>query len=749
MKARLHKLTHTRTGFLALLIFLIWAKTVFAYFIDFSLGPEDILQYILMFVNPLGASIIFLSIATYIKRPQRFLITSYLLYTALCALLLANALYYREFTDFITVNTVLALPKVMQGLGASGSSMMAFKDILLLLDQFIVVGVFVLYGLRNIARYLHQQPLIWPTFGIHLSEETPHYRTPLATTIVGVAVFMVTLAVSEMNRPQLLTRTFDRSYIVKYLGLAPFSIYDGVKTAQTNQVRSQADSADADKVLKYVKSNYAAPNAKYYGVAKGKNVIIIHLESFQQFLIGQKINGQEVTPFLNSLIKDKNTLSFSNIFNQVGQGKTSDAENLLETSTFGVSSGSLFTTLGSNNTFQAAPAILGQTSGYTSAVMHGGRGSFWNRSDTYKSLGYNYFFDEDYYHHSTDMNTQYGIKDKVMFAQSAKYLEHLQQPFYTKIITTSNHDPYTITSEDSDFPDAGTSDTTVNNYFKTANYLDSALKEFFAYLKRSGLYDNSIIMMYGDHYGLSNSRNKVVASLLGKNAETWSDYDNAQMQRVPLIFNMKGLKGGQKTTYGGEVDVLPTLLHLLGVNTKNYVQFGTDLLSKDHSQVVAQRNHNFITPKYTVISGTPYVNNGTDAGREATNLTANTKKQLARDQKKVNKTLSLSDMLASENLLRFYTPNGFTPVNGDDTDFSTSLKRMLTIEQNAGAASTSQYSQDDDKDTAADYESDSPELAKNRSILTTYPSDVRQQANVNGLNDALTNTSSSESSATK
>ncbi|TKI09307.1 glycerol phosphate lipoteichoic acid synthase, partial [Bacillus cereus] len=87
--------------------------------------------------------------------------------------------------------------------------------------------------------------------------------------------------------------------------------------------------------------------------------IYIHLESFQNFLIDYKLNGQEVTPFLNSFTKDANTLYFDNFFHQTGQGKTSDAEFMLENSMFGLPQGSVFTTK-SHNTYQSAPAILGQ-----------------------------------------------------------------------------------------------------------------------------------------------------------------------------------------------------------------------------------------------------------------------------------------------------------------------------------------------------------------------------------------------------
>src|SRR5699024_1403222 len=140
--------------------------------------------------------------------------------------------------------------------------------------------------------------------------------------------------------------------------------------------------------------------------------------------------------------------------------------------------------------------------------------------------------------------------------------------------------------------------------FATANYLDTAVEEFFNYLKKSGLYDNSVIVLYGDHYGISDGRNTSLAPLLDKDSEEWDNYDNAQMQRVPYMVHIPGQdKGGISHTYGGEVDALPTLLHLLGVNTQNYIQMGQDLLSKDHDQVVAFRDGSFVTPKYTEYGG--------------------------------------------------------------------------------------------------------------------------------------------------
>lgn len=95
-------------------------------------------------------------------------------------------------------------------------------------------------------------------------------------------------------------------------------------------------------------------------------------------MIDYKVNGEEVTPNINKFYHDSNTLAFDNFFNQVGQGKTSDAETMLENSLYGLPSGSAMTSYGAGNTFQALPAMLDQR-GYTTAAFHGDVGSFWNR----------------------------------------------------------------------------------------------------------------------------------------------------------------------------------------------------------------------------------------------------------------------------------------------------------------------------------------------------------------------------------
>lgn len=689
---KLNAMKNTRMGFFTILVVLFWLKTMLAYFVDFNLGVEGIFQYFILLINPLATTIFLFGIAFYFKRSRFFYPILMGLYIANTVLLYLNIVYYREFTDFMTITAMTGYSKVNQGLSASSWSLTNFHDVFYWIDIVIILLLMLFRKIKFDPRGMNHRPAF-------------------ALSSLAIVLFGVNLSLAEMDRPQLLTRTFDRTYVVKYLGIDAFTAYDAVTTEQTSHVRKSATKSELKAVKKFTDAHYAKPNKSMYGIAKGRNVFIIHLESFQQFLIDKKINGKEVTPFLNSIYHGSNTYSFDNFFNQVGQGKTSDAENMLETSTYGLAQGSLFTSIGSDNTFQAAPAILKQRAGYTSAVFHGNVASFWNRNNVYKNMGYQYFFDASYYDTSGDKSTGYGLKDKLLFRDSVKYLEQLQQPFYAKYITVTNHLPYTLDSEDQDpnFKTVDTGDSTVDNYFVTAHYLDQSLKEFFTYLKKAGLYKNSIFVIYGDHYGISDSENPKLAPVLGKSASSWDSFDNAQLQRVPLMFLIPDSGGHGRIihTYGGEIDVLPTLMHLLGVSSKRYIQFGTDLFSSQHDTTVAFRNKDFVTPKYTSISGVIYNNSN---GKKA-KLTKAQKKSLEKDQDKVDKELDLSDSLNEKNLLRFYHPKGFKKVKASDYNYSDGLDKEIKIEDQLKGKSTSLYSKNGDKSTVDEYVTDAPEVS--------------------------------------
>lgn len=670
----------TRLGFVLTLLLLYWFKTMWAYSVDFNLDIQGPYQIFLAVINPLPISLLFIGLALYIKRTKLFYSLAFGIYLLLFIWLISNSIYYREFTDFVTVNTMLASSKVFAGLGAAALELFRPWDVIYILDFPILAFFFFKKWIRMDNRPFNK-------------------RASFAVTSLSAMLFSANLFLAEIDRPELLTRGFSNYYVVRALGLPAFLGYSANQTYAANKERSKASEADLKPVEEYIQQHYAKPNPEYFGMAKGRNVIYIHLESFQQFLIDYKLKVDdkeyEVTPFLNSLYHSKETFAFSNVFNQVKAGKTSDAETMIETGLFGLNQGSFMVNYGGTNTQQAAPFILSKNGYNSSAVFHGNAGSFWNRNTAYKQWGYNYFFDASYFTKQNSSNSfQYGLNDKYMLKDSIKYLERLQQPFYTKFITVSNHYPYTtsLSGDDLGFPLAKTQDETINGYFATANYLDSSIKAFFDYLKESGLYKNSIIVLYGDHYGISNSRNPALAPLLGKNSETWSSYDNAMLQRVPYMVVVPGMdKGGIIDTYGGEIDMLPTLEHLLGIESNKFLQVGQDMLSPDHDQIVAFRSANyFVTPEYTSYSGRTYY---TKTGEEITNPDEKTKEELDKIREAANLQLKISDSIQTGDLLRFFKGNDLGKVNPEDYSYTNSFKALKKIEREKGDKSTSLYNQ--------------------------------------------------------
>ena len=626
-------------GIYILAVFMLWAKTYITQATQFELGVEGSLQQFLLLINPLGSAMLFLGFSFIFKGKRKYTSLA-LIYTLMSILLFANVVYYRFFSDFITLPTVLQTQN-FGDLGGSVLSLLKPYDLLFFVDVLVVLYI---------------------CFSKKIKKDTKRvgFKKSVAVMAFALGLSMLNLGLAEADRPQLLTRGFDRNYIVKYLGMYNYTIYDSVETVKASSQRALADSSDVTEAINFTKSNYAEPNPEYFGAAKGMNVIYLHLESIQEFLIDYKLHGEEVTPFLNSLAKDQNTLYFDNFFHQTAQGKTADAEFMLENSLFGLPQGSAYITKG-QNTYQAAPGIL-KDHGYTSAVFHGNGGTFWNRNTIYKSFGYDKFFDASYYDTSApeDM-AEYGLLDKPFFEQSASLLNTLPQPFYTKFITVAHHFPYKIDQELTTIEKATTGDASVDNYFQTARYADEAIEQFFNQLKESGLYENTMFVMYGDHYGISDNHNDAMEQIIGKEI---TPYESASLQRVPLFIHVPGMEGGVNHTYGGQIDLLPTVLHLLGIDSQNYVQFGSDLLSEEHHEVVPFRNGDFMSPTISSVDEKFYDSTTglqlDDSQLESANAIKN----------EVDYKLKLSDKVVNGDLLRFYTPAGFTPVDPSQYDYS-------------------------------------------------------------------------------
>jgi lipoteichoic acid synthase len=156
-----------------------------------------------------------------------------------------------------------------------------------------------------------------------------------------------------------------------------------------------------------------------------------------------------------------------------------------------------------------------------------------------------------------------------------------------------------------------------------------------------------------------------MAQVMGKEI---TPFENTGLQRVPLFIRVPGMEGGVNHEYGGQIDLLPTLLHLLGTDTKEYVQFGTDLLSKQHDDVVPFRNGDFVSSTITAIDGKFY------DSKTGLKLDESKNEEAKKDQKIVEYKLKLSDKVVNGDLLRFYKPENFTPVDRSQYNYTNDEK---------------------------------------------------------------------------
>lgn len=568
---------------LVLAIVAAWIKTVVTYFTSFDLAIDNAMQVLILIINPLSFLMFIYGISLFFKstkgRNRYIVITSILL----SIVLYGNVAFYRFYNDFLTL-PVLFQTSNFGDLGTSAGEIVSLFDLLYFVDVFLIMAA------------MKWMPILKENFIVRRNVRSAYF-------VLACAMLFLNLGLAETERPQLLTRAFDRELLVKNIGTYNYHLYDIYVQSKSNAQRALADGSELVEVNNYVRANQAEVNPEMFGKYAGRNLILVSLESLQSFVINNEMDGHVVTPFLNSLTQDKDTYYFSDFYHQTGLGKTSDSEFIVENSLFGLGRGAVFFTHG-ENTYNSMAEKLGEN-GYFTNVMHANNKSFWNRDRIYQSFNIDKFYDVESYEVTDENSVNWGMKDIEFFEQSAAHMAQMPQPFYSRMITLTNHFPFTLNEEDIMIPEYTSNSGTLNRYFQTVRYLDEAVKMFFDDLKEQGLYENSIIVMYGDHYGISENHNKAMAMYLEK--ESITPYDSALLQSVPLFIHVPGSNDGQvidKTA--GQIDLRPTILHLLGIETEKDMQLGADLFSEEHEDFVIFRDGNFVTDEYVYASEVCY-----------------------------------------------------------------------------------------------------------------------------------------------
>ena len=529
-------------------------------------------------------------------------------------LAIGNTIYYQFYQSFLSVNLI------------STASMLGAVD-----DS--------LYDKLHITQFLY---IIFPIifFGIHkfLSKKNYYFEVEktekgkrnfiysVATSGVIICSLLFTLNATDTSR---LVKQWNREWLVQKFGLYTYTANDLIQSIQPhlNTLFGYDEAARKFRNFYSCKAEEKISSNKYTNAFKDKNVIFIHAESMQNFLVNLKINGKEVTPNLNKLAKEG--IYFDRFYPQISVGTSSDTEFTLNTGLMPSSSGTVFVNY-YNRTYYALPKYFNDM-GYYTFSAHANNADYWNRKTMHHTLGYQDFYAKDSYVVPSDTSDPnwvgLGLSDKSFFNQLVPILKNIKEnhkKFYGTVITLSNHSPfndlekydpfdvtmkYTVTDENGKKKEAVATyleGSSMGNYIRSAHYADAALGEFIQLLKDNDLTKDTIIILYGDHEARLNKKQFNLLYNYDPNTNdikseddptyvSMENYNYDLLKNTPLIMWSAEKKYSKKISYSmGMYDVLPTLANMFGFKDK--YGLGHDIFS-DNEKIVVFPNGNVLTDK--------------------------------------------------------------------------------------------------------------------------------------------------------
>lgn len=364
------------------------------------------------------------------------------------------------------------------------------------------------------------------------------------------------------------------------MGIVNYQINDVFSYLKNKLTKKSINSSELSLVkLRLFRPTVVTLRNSFTGIGKGMNVIIIQIESLQNFVVGRKFNGRDITPNLNSLLR--HGLKFHNIYDQTGDGNSSDAMFLANCSLYPAKKGAV-SFLHAENNFESLPKLLAEN-GYSTAVLHAYHKNFWNFAKFDGALGFErQFYDRDYV---IDERIGLGLSDRSFFSQSTEKIKELPAPFYVVLRTLTTHAPFDEVNKNiDDFPLGELENTTIGGYIRSMHYIDSAIGEFLHKLSKVDLLSQTVLIVYGDHR----------ARLPEEELKKIGIHDMDEERKIPLIISSASWKlEAARDTVGGLIDVPPTLCNILGINSSGKFVLGNDL-GENHTGYVIFRDGSFI-----------------------------------------------------------------------------------------------------------------------------------------------------------
>lgn len=565
--------------------------------------------YLKAHATDLAMILIIGSFAYFMKPKNRF---KYLLFwlAVFAGIETINVIYYKFFTSFASFGELATLGQTETVVGSIFEKLRVINFIYVLNPLIFIY----LYTKMNKTAYFN------------FIEKINRAKRCFFGTLLGALLCLIfSFASATKTDYSRLVKQWNRVYVADRFGFIMYQFNDLVQTL-TPKFSSLFGYDDALKKFErfFTKeeiNEYASKN-QYTDIFKGKNVIFVHMESIQSFLMDLEFNGEEVVPTVNKLAKEG--MYFENFYPQISTGTSSDTEFTLLSSLLPAASGTVFVSY-YNRDYNTIPKYL-KEQGYKTFSVHGNHASMWNRSKVHPRLGYDKMYFEESFVYTEDDVINLGINDSLFFKQVIPILEGYEKedsPYMSTVITLSNHSPFIYKDKYAPFDLSDTvvdakgktvvtnylDGTPVGNYIVSSHSADLSLGNFIDYINESEYFDDTIFVFYGDHDArLSRSEinylynyNPADGSTYEIGDEEYKDYDifdHELNKKTPLIIwsKNKTIRDNLNKTVSytmGMYDVMPTIGNMFGF--KNPFALGHDIFNIKNNNVVVFPNGSYVT----------------------------------------------------------------------------------------------------------------------------------------------------------
>ncbi|MEC0229508.1 LTA synthase family protein [Paenibacillus alba] len=473
------------------------------------------------------------------------------IHTAFSLLLFWDLVYYRAYAAFLSLRFIQHA-NGFNPLHLNLWTVIRLFDFWFLIDL-IIIGCFALFRMKTTA----------------VAGKRRHRRHPvLAAILMAAAVGVISydhyrIDVQDATKGQMI---FLRMCWVPFQSMSNMSpigyhLLDGLRLfGETKEVDLTAH--ERGELQDWFANNAEKlPDNGYKGKFLGKNLIVIQVESLEAFVLGQKANGQEITPNLNRMLGS--SLNFTNFYEQVNNGTSSDSDLLTTTSIFPLRSGTNFYRY-PTNTYNSLPKLL-EGIGYHTISSHPEPAGNWNWLEAHHAIGYQESWDLRRF--NFDEQVGIGFSDESYLRQMSDKIKDVQQPFLLHLVTLSSHGPFDLAEGKRELRlSPSLEQTMMGAYFQALHYTDKQIGAFLDKIDKAGLLDNSVVVVYGDHTGVHKYYQDQIDALPPLENETW----RTPTLKLPFIVYSKGMPSETIETVGGQIDTLPTLAYLMGVNAAKF-----------------------------------------------------------------------------------------------------------------------------------------------------------------------------------